>query len=233
MEKGHLYLLPMTLGESPVNEVIPDAVLKQIIQFKFLVVENIKTTRRYLKKINREVDINSITFFELNKHTKSEEINSFLNPCYEGNHVGIISEAGCPAVADPGSVLVAIAHKREIKVIPFVGPNSILMALMGSGFNGQSFKFSGYLDHDKARRKHQIRDLESDARKGTTQLFMETPFRNQQFLEDLLSSLHPDSLLCIAADITLETEFIQTHPVHFWKKNLPNLHKRPCIFAIG
>ncbi|CAG5079431.1 SAM-dependent methyltransferase [Parvicella tangerina] len=232
MKKGRLYLLPMTLGDSAVNDVIPNNILEHIIQFKHLVVENIKTTRRYLKKIDREVDIDSISFYELNKHTQPEQVNSFLNPCLDGHDVGMISEAGCPAVADPGSDLVSIAHKRGIRVTPYVGPNSILMALMGSGFNGQSFKFNGYLTRDKSKRKHEIRGLESDARKGTTQLFMETPFRNQQFLEDLLATLHPETMLCIAADITLEAEFIQTHPVHFWKKNIPNLHKRPCIFVL-
>lgn len=233
MKNGRLFLLPMTLGDSPVENVIPQTVLSHIIEFKYLVVENIKTTRRYLKKISREVDIDSITFFELNKHTQPEEIVSFLKPCLEGNDVGIISEAGCPAVADPGSVLVKIAHEKGIHVVPYVGPNSILMALMGSGFNGQSFKFNGYLSRDKSERKSDIRRLESEARKGTTQLFMETPFRNQQFLEDLISTLHPDTKLCIAADITLDSEFIQTHPIRYWKNKTPDLHKRPCIFAIG
>jgi 16S rRNA (cytidine1402-2'-O)-methyltransferase len=231
--KGKLYLLPMTLGDSDVEDVVPTNVLNQIIEFKFLVVENIKTTRRYLKKISREVDIDSITFFELNKHTEPGEINSFLAPCLEGNDVGIISEAGCAAVADPGSVLVGLAHKRGIQVVPFVGPSSILLALMGSGFNGQAFKFNGYLTRDKSKRKHEIRNLETAARKGCTQLFMETPFRNQPFLDDLLSTLHPETNLCIAADITLATELIQTQSVAQWKKNTPNLHKRPCIFAIG
>ncbi len=233
MKKGQLYLLPMTLGDSELSTVIPQDVLQHIIEFRYLVVENIKTTRRYLKKISREVDIDSIDFFELNKHTQPEEINGFLVPCLEGHDVGIISEAGCPAVADPGSQLVALAHQKEIRVVPHVGPNSILMALMGSGFNGQSFKFNGYLTRDKSKRKHEIRALESDAKKGTTQLFMETPFRNQQFLEDLLNTLHPETKLCIAADITLESEFIRTLNIQQWKKNLPNLHKRPCIFGIG
>lgn len=223
----------MTLGESSLSSVIPQDVLNQIVGFKFFVVENIKTTRRYLKKISREVDIDSITFFELNKHTQPQEIFSFISPCFDGDDVGIISEAGCPAVADPGSVLVKIAHEKGIQVIPFVGPNSILMALMGSGFSGQSFKFNGYLSRDRGKRRQEIKSLESDARKGTTQLFMETPFRNMQFLEDLLSTLHPETKLCIAADITLETEFIQTNDVKYWKKNVPDLHKRPCIFAIG
>lgn len=233
MKNGRLYLLPMTLGESVPEHVIPQAILDHIIEFRFLVVENIKTTRRYLKKINREVDIDSITFFELNKHTQPEEINTFLSPCLEGNDVGIISEAGCPAVADPGSILVSIAHQKGIRVIPYVGPNSILMALMGSGFNGQAFKFSGYLSRDKNQRKNELKKLESEARNGVTQLFMETPFRNQQFLEDILSTLHPESKLCIAADITLDTEFIRTQTIGAWKKGVPNLHKRPCIFAIG
>lgn len=233
MTKGSLYLLPMSLGETELDGIIPEATLKQLIEFKHLVVENIKTTRRYLKKISRDVDIDSITFYELNKHTKPEEVIRFLNACSQGVDVGLISEAGCPAVADPGSELVKIAHRKGIRVIPMVGPNSILLALMGSGFNGQSFKFNGYLSRDKSKRKHEIRSLESEVKKGTTQLFMETPFRNMPFLEDLLATLHPDTQLCIAADITLETEFIQTKSVKDWKKNTPDLHKRPCIFAIG
>lgn len=233
MEKGKLFLLPMTLGDANLGTIIPQETLDLIVQFKFLVVENIKTTRRYLKRISKEVDIDSIIFYELNKHTLPEEVGNFLNTCLEGNDLGIISEAGCPAVADPGSNLVAKAHEKGIKVIPLVGPNSILMALMGSGFNGQKFTFNGYLNIDKNQRQREIKHLESLAHKGTTQLFMETPFRNQAFLEDLLNILHPNSKLSIAADITLTSEFIKTKTVAEWKKQIPNLHKRPCIFSLG
>ncbi|MCB9196052.1 MAG: SAM-dependent methyltransferase [Flavobacteriales bacterium] len=233
MTKGKVFLLPMTLGESDVNRVIPQQVQELIISFKFLVVENIKTTRRYLKHLDKTVNIDEINFFELNKHTDRTAISEYLDTCQHGNDIGIISEAGCPAIADPGSDLVAIAHEKNIQVVPLVGPSSILMALMGSGFSGQSFTFNGYLNKDKLFRQKEIRQLESSAQKGTSQIFMETPFRNQALLEDLLSVLRPETKLCIAVDITLNTEFVVTKMVKDWRSKLPNLNKRPTVFVLG
>lgn len=233
MEKGKLFLIPMTLGESALENVIPQHIQRLTTELKYLVVENIKTTRRYLKLLDKGTDIDQITFFELNKHTDRHQIASYLEPCFNGADVGVISEAGCPAIADPGSDLVAIAHEKGIKVVPLVGPSSILMSLMGSGFSGQSFTFNGYLDRDKSQRQKEIKQLEHLASRGTSQIFMETPFRNQALLEDLLQTLKPETLLCIACDITLNSEFILTQPVKNWKKKLPNLHKRPTVFVLG
>lgn len=232
-DKGILYLLPMTLGDSTISSVIPEEVQKIILNTKFFIVENIRTTRRYLKKIDPSINIDDLTFFTLNKHTNPEEIYTFLNPIEDGNNIGVISEAGCPGIADPGSNVVALAHSKNIEVVPLVGPSSILLALIASGFNGQQFTFHGYLPKDKSQRKKKLAEIEKSAAKGFTQIFMETPFRNHQIIDDIISSCNPNSMLTIACDITLTTEFIQTKKLNDWKKNKPNINKRPTIFVMG
>lgn len=233
MSKGNIFLLPMTLGDSGIDNVIPKPIQELTINLKFFIVENIKTTRRYLKKIDRNVDIDLITFFELNKHTNVFDIADFLKPCLEGNDVGIISEAGCPGIADPGANVVALAHQKKIKVVPLVGPSSILLALISSGFNGQKFAFNGYLNKDKSQLQKEIQHLERLAIGGFTQLFMDTPFRSQAMLMEILKNCNPETLLCIASDITLPSEKITTKSVKDWSDNVPNLAKKPCIFALG
>lgn len=230
---GTLYLFPMTLGDSSISSVIPKEVQQIIINTKYFIVENIRTTRRYLKKIDPNINIDKLTFFTLNKHTKPEEIHSYLNPIKEGNNIGIISEAGCPGIADPGSNVVALAHSQNIPVKPLVGPSSILLALIASGFNGQQFIFHGYLPKDKNQLKKKLIEIDKEASKGITQIFMETPFRNNQIVDDILTNCNPLSKLTIACDITLPTEFIQTKNLKNWKKNKPDINKRPAIFVMG
>ena len=196
-------------------------------------MENIRTTRRFLKKINREINIDEITFFELNQHTKPEEISRFLQPLKAGNEMGIISEAGCPAIADPGADVVALAQTQNFNVVPLVGPSSILLSLMASGFNGQSFAFLGYLPVQQGERIKALKKMENRIySEHQTQIFIETPYRNMKMLEDIIATCQPDTKLCIAADITLKTEFIKTKTVSAWKKQMPDLNKRPTIFLI-
>jgi 16S rRNA (cytidine1402-2'-O)-methyltransferase len=197
------------------------------------IVENIKTTRRYLRKLDREFKIDDSTFFELNKHTQPQDIASFLAPIEQGKNVGIISEAGVPAVADPGADVVAIAHQKGYKVIPLVGPSSILMGLMGSGFNGQKFTFNGYLSKEKSDRIKNIKFLEQMAQKGVTQIFMETPFRNQSLLEDVLKTCNSNTKLCIATEISTPEEIIVTKTISDWNTKVPNVNKKQVIFVIG
>ena len=226
-------MIPMTLGDSSIDLVIPKEVQNQIFQFKHLIVENIKTTRRYLRKMHRDFDIDGTTFYELNKHTNPSDISSYLEACVKGENVGVISEAGCPGIADPGASVVEIAHQRGIDVIPFTGPSSILLALISSGMNGQQFKFRGYISKDRNSRVSEIKSIQTEARKGCTQIFMETPFRNNNLLEDLLSHLAPDTKLCVAANITTSEEFIKTKTVKDWKQTKTDLHKQPVIFLVG
>lgn len=226
-------MLPMTLGDSSIDSVIPTEVKEIIKNLKFFIVENIKTTRRFLKKIDRSIDIDTLTFFELNKHTDKTIIGEYLNPILEGYNVGMISEAGCPGIADPGSEIASIAHFKGIRVQPLVGPSSILMALISSGMNGQEFSFNGYLPFDKSDRNKKLNELDRSAQRDFTQLFMETPFRNNSLLEEVLKQCSGSLKLCIAADISLDTEYIVTKTISDWKKNIPNLKKRPVMFVLG
>lgn len=228
-----LYLIPVTLGDSEPSRVLPAGNLEIIGRISFFIVENVRTARRFLKSVLPEIDIDSLTFFVLNKRTSPEIISGFLNPLEKGHDMGIISEAGCPAIADPGADVVSIAQERNVTVVPLVGPSSILLALMASGFNGQSFTFNGYLPIDAGDRTKMLKSLEQKATSGnTTQLFMETPFRNNKMLEDILRTCNPKTRLCIAADITLPTEFIKTKTIAEWKKQKLDLNKRPCIFLL-
>lgn len=234
MEKGKLYLIPVTLGDSPIDQVIP-AFNNQIInEIDVYIVENIKTARRFLKKAGLVKAIDDLTFHELNKRTHESEYATFLKEIENGKNIGILSEAGCPGVADPGAEIVNIAQQKNIKVIPLVGPSSILLALMASGFNGQSFCFNGYLPKEQKERVRKLKDLERAAKsKQQTQLFIETPYRNNHVFEDILKNCFESTKLCIAVDITLPTEQITTKTVADWKKTKIDLHKRPCLFLIG
>jgi 16S rRNA (cytidine1402-2'-O)-methyltransferase len=233
MASGTLYLIPTTLGESDLNAVLPEknnVITKGIRHF---IVEDVRTARRFLRKVEREFPIDYSTFFILNQHTSPEEIGTFLVPLSQGNDMGIISEAGCPAIADPGADIVRIAQEKNYKVVPLVGPSSILLSLMASGFNGQNFAFVGYLPIAQPEREKAIRQLERRAKtERQTQIFIETPYRNAKMLEDLTKYCEPSTLLCIASDVTLETEFIRTKPIKDWKKQLPDLGKQPSIFLL-
>jgi 16S rRNA (cytidine1402-2'-O)-methyltransferase len=233
-KKGTLYMIPVTLGETAVNKVIPEINNELINEIDIYIVENIKTARRFLKKAGIIKPIDELTFFELNKRTQVTNLPTFLKPISEGKNIGVLSEAGCPGVADPGADIVALAQQLKIKVVPLVGPSSILLALMASGFNGQSFCFNGYLPKDQKDRTRKIKDLEKLAKvKQQTQLFIETPFRNTHVLEDIIKNCFSTTKLCIAIDITLQTEQIYTKTVEEWKTTKINLQKRPCIFLIG
>lgn len=229
--KGTLYLIPVTLGDLNVKAVLPEAVFTLIPTLSHFIVENVKTARKFIKAIYPEVNQSTLQFSEISKHADPLQIRSFLDPCLAGHDIGLMSEAGVPAVADPGAVIVAIAHVKGITVKPLVGPSSILMAVMASGLNGQNFAFNGYLPMDAMERRKRIKELElRSEREVQSQLFIETPYRNDKLLEDLLSLLHGDTMLSISCDISLETEFVKTLPVHLWKKQIPSLNKRPCIF---
>lgn len=235
---GKLYLIPCTLsnpGEITINpfDVIPAQIKNCVDQIDYYIVEHSKTSRKFIKSIAPEKVQASLTLFELNKHTEVNEHYEMIKPLLNGINVGLMSEAGCPGVADPGAVIVKLAHEKGIQVVPLVGPSSILLALMASGMNGQSFAFTGYLPIDKNEKKTALRNLEKwSQEKNQAQIFMETPYRNNKFLEDILATLHPQTNLCVACDITLPTEFIKTKSVNDWKKQKVDLHNRPCIFVI-
>lgn len=231
---GTLYLIPTTLSDCELSHVLPDGNTPIIRKLKVFIVENIRTARRFLKQVDSNIIIDELQFFELNQHTDLNHINKYLEPLLKGEDVGIISEAGCPAIADPGADIVALAQAQKIKVVPLVGPSSILLSLMASGFNGQSFAFHGYLPIEKGQRVDKLKQLERRIySEQQTQLFIETPYRNRQMVDELLKSLQPQTKLCIAVDITSDTEDIRTKTISEWKKSvIPELHKRPCIFLI-
>ncbi|MCG6190968.1 SAM-dependent methyltransferase [Maribellus maritimus] len=229
-----LFLVPNVLSEGDWQNVLPAGIYQILSNTKFFIVENIRTARRFLKQVNKEIDIDSLTFFELNKYTQSSELPKFLHPIQKGFDIAVISEAGCPGVADPGADIVKIAHEKGVKVVPLVGPSSILLALMASGLNGQNFAFHGYLPVKPNERTRAISALEKQAKNNKqTQIFIETPYRNNQMLSDLLKTCHPSTLLCIAANITGDDEYIGTKSIKNWQGKLPDLHKIPTIFLIG
>lgn len=231
---GKLYMIPTTLGGEQVNDVIPESVQQLIISLRHFVVEDVKSARRYLRRLDREFPIDDSVFFEMNKRTEIKDLNRFLKPVKEGHSIGVISEAGCPGIADPGAELVALAHEEGIRVAPLVGPSSILMALMGSGFSGQEFTFHGYLPKDRKDRIRRLKDFEADTRRtGYTHIFMDTPFRNMNVLDDLLNELADTTLLSIASNITLPDESVWTMSVAQWREKAYDLSKKPAMFLIG
>lgn len=228
-----LFLIPVTLGETEHRRVLPDYNREVILGIKHFIVENVRTARRFLKKAESSIVIDELTFYELNKHTTADMLSGYLAPLARGESVGVISEAGCPAIADPGADIVAIAQRKNYPVIPLVGPSSILMALMGSGFNGQSFSFYGYLPIDGNERTQVIKKLEGRIyTENQTQIFIETPYRNNKLAEELLRACRPSTRLCIASDITCPGEYIHTRTIGEWKGKLPDMHKKPTIFLL-
>jgi len=231
--KGNIYLIPNLLGEGNPEEVLPPDVLIIIRSLRHFIVEDIRTARRFLSKAKITTAIDELTFFTLNEHTVTSTIGTFLAPLSEFD-MGIISDAGVPGVADPGADIVRLANAKDIRVIPLVGPSSILMAMMASGLNGQSFAFNGYLPVKNPDRSVRIKFFEKRVMsENQTQLFIEAPYRNMQLLEDFIKCCLPETMLGIATDISLATEFIRTKTITEWKKNLPQLHKRPTIFMLG
>ncbi|UGS21777.1 SAM-dependent methyltransferase [Flavobacterium cyclinae] len=235
---GKLYLIPITLSNPGETTVAPEDVLPQTIKrtidfVDYYIVENEKTARKFIKSIHPEKKQPELKISVLNKHTDFSEHNEFIQPLLNGKNIGLMSESGCPGVADPGAVIVKLAHEKGIQVVPLVGPSSILLALMASGMNGQSFAFNGYLPIDKNDKKQALKNFERLSQdKNQSQLFIETPYRNNKLMEDLLQILQPNTLLCVACDITLPTEFIKTKTVNQWKKEKADLHNRPSIFII-
>jgi 16S rRNA (cytidine1402-2'-O)-methyltransferase len=231
MLKGQIYLIPCPLGEVPPMTVLPLSVLKVIETTNHYVVEHEKNARRFIKAICPQKKQADLQLTTINKFTDAQEIPELIRPCLDGYDMGIISDAGCPGVADPGAEIVNLAHKHGIKVVPLTGPSSILLALMGSGLNGQKFAFHGYLPIDKMERKQAIKHLEKlSQQENQTQIFIETPYRNNQLLEALIKTLKPDTRLCIACNLTLEDEFILTQEVRRWHHSGLELHKKPSIF---
>jgi 16S rRNA (cytidine1402-2'-O)-methyltransferase len=230
---GKLYLIPTTMGDCDPMDVLPQTIKRSIELIDYYVVENDKTARKSIKLVCPEKKQADLKLFVLNKYTETKEHQEFIQPLLEGINMGLMSEAGCPGVADPGAVIVKLAHDKGIQVVPLVGPSSILLALMASGMNGQSFAFNGYLPIDKAEKKAALKALEKlSLDKNQSQLFIETPYRNNKMLEDILQAIHPETHLCIAADITLPTEFIKTKRAAAWKKEVIDLKNRPTIFII-
>lgn len=232
--KGTLHLLPITLGAEDPLYSIPQGVLERTKQIKVFACENIKTTRRYLKRLDRSIDIDERTFILFNKKSGTSEVHQIMQYLLKGEDVGVISEAGCPAVADPGNLIVAQAHQEGLTVKPYVGPNSILMTLMASGFNGQNFAFVGYAPIDKTEKVKWINNLWRKVNdEGQTQLFMETPYRNNQMMEAILSSLPDMAYVAIGANLTTDEEKTTTKTIKEWKQQKFNFHKIPLIFALG
>lgn len=230
---GKLYLIPTTLGEMNPEDVLPQTIKRSIDFIDHYIVENEKTARRFIKSVHPEKKQPDLKISVLNKHTETHEYQEFIKPLLNGQNIGLMSEAGCPGVADPGAVIVKLAHEKGIQVVPLVGPSSILLAVMASGMNGQSFAFNGYLPIDKGEKKSALKNFEKlSFDKNQSQLFIETPYRNNKLVEDLLAILQPNTNLCIACDITLPTEYIKTLAVKDWKKQKVDLHNRPCIFII-
>lgn len=229
-----LYLIPVTLGDSPLEKVIPEYNKSIVLNINHFIVENIRSAKRFLSLIKSDIKTDDFTFYELNEHTDLKTISHYLDPLKKGVPMGVISEAGCPAVADPGAAVVEMAQNENLKVIPLVGPSSMIMAVMASGFNGQSFAFNGYLPVKPAERAYKLRQLESRAYKeDQTQLFIEAPYRNVKMLETILSSCRAETRLCIAAGITTAEEYIHTHTIAEWKKlPVPEINKIPAIFLI-
>lgn len=233
-QPGTLYLIPCTLGDTPAEQVLPPHVIALARKLKLFVVEQPKTARQFLSALKHEQPIQSLHFASLNEHSDPRDLAELLAPLVAGEDLGIISEAGCPGIADPGADLVLLAHRKGIRVVPLVGPSSILLALMASGLNGQCFTFHGYLPIEEAARNKAIATLEAEsAKRKQTQLFIETPYRNEKLFTALLTHCRPQTLLCVATDITLPDEQIQTRSIELWKSQpVPRINKRPSMFLL-
>lgn len=228
-----LYLIPVTLGDTSISKVLPEYNLEIILSLRYFIVEDIRSARRFLKKTSPEIDIDKLTFFDLNKHTSLDTVSDYLNPMKSGFSIGVLSEAGCPAIADPGALVVSIAQRKGLKVMPLVGPSSILLSLMASGFNGQSFSFQGYLPIDSSERIAALKRVENRIyTEDQTQIFIETPYRNQKMVDDILKNCRPQTLLCIASNLTCSDEFVQTKSVKEWMGKVPDLSKKPTVFLL-
>jgi len=231
--KGKLYLIPTTLGDNEPLEVLPYAVKQVIERNNHFIVENEKSARRFIKRLAPKTPQEDLTIYVLDKYTNEIDIQNYLNVCDQGINIGLLSEAGVPAIADPGAIIITLAHQKNIRVQPLVGPSSILMAMMASGLNGQSFAFNGYLPIDAKEKKQAIKQLERLSKeKKQSQIFIETPYRNEKLLTELLRTLTPNTKLCIAVNITLETEYIKTYEVKDWENVRIDLHKKPAIFIV-
>ena len=231
--KGILYLIPTPIGDNSSFEVLPISVKKIVEELKYFIVENEKIARRFIKKIIPGKNQEELILFPLNKFTTQEELNSYLRPCLEGISMGLLSDAGCPGIADPGAVIVSKAHKLGITVKPHIGPSSIILAMMSSGMNGQNFAFNGYLPVDKKQRTQSLIKYQRHSYKEEqAQLFIETPYRSDTLFAEMIKVLDPNTRLCVACDLSLLSEYIKTQSVLEWKKSRPNLNKRPCIFIL-
>jgi 16S rRNA (cytidine1402-2'-O)-methyltransferase len=229
---GKIFLIPVTLGGEDFSQVIPQQVIILTSSLRYFVVENIRSARRYLRLIDKTFPIDESVFFELNEHTSDSELISFLEPVFKGNDIGLMSEAGLPGIADPGTNLLNEAHKKNIHIVPLSGPSSIILALISAGMNGQNFTFNGYLPVKPADRDMKLREIEKRSKSGEAQIFMETPYRAQKMFEAVLSICSAATKLCVAADITLSSEYIKTKRVADWKKEVPQLNNRLIIFII-
>jgi 16S rRNA (cytidine1402-2'-O)-methyltransferase len=230
--KGRIYLIPVTLGGNDYAAVIPGKTLEITRRLRHFVVEDVRSARRFLRLIDKGFPIDSTVFYELNEHTPAAEVSSFLEPVMNGSDIGLMSEAGLPGIADPGAMLTAIAHRKNIIITPLSGPSSIIMALISSGLNGQNFCFNGYLPVKPVERASKLKEIERRAVEGFAQIFMETPYRNQKMMETIMSVCGNDTMLCIAADITLHTESIKTMKISEWKKKIPDLKERLVVFVL-
>ena len=227
-----LYLIPVMLSEEPLEKVLPAYNFAIVKEIKHFIVENERSARRFLKKCDKSINIDELTFYTLDEHTHREDIINHLDHLISGQAMGVISEAGCPAIADPGADVVAMAQEKGIKVIPLVGPSSILMALMASGFNGQSFAFQGYLPIDTSKKVKKFHEMERNILSGQTQIFIETPYRNNRLLEEICKTVRKDLKLCVALDITGQSEFIVTKTIYDWARSKTILEKKPAIFLL-
>ena len=228
-----LYLIPVTLGDTPLANVLPQHNSDVIAGIRHFIVEDVRSARRFLRKVDPQFDIDGSQFFELNKHTAPEVVAGYLKPLQQGKPMGVISEAGCPAVADPGADVVAIAQRKGLKVVPLVGPSSIILSVMASSFNGQSFAFHGYLPIKPDERARKLKQLEQRVySEEQTQLFIETPYRNGKMIEYIIKNCRPQTKLCIAANLTCDDEFVRTRTVKDWRGKVPDLSKIPCIFLL-
>jgi 16S rRNA (cytidine1402-2'-O)-methyltransferase len=234
MKKGKLYLIPNTLGGEGTKAILPEEVMQIAANLKNFIVEDVRSARRLLRKVDRNFPIDEALFLEINKHSDSNAVDNCIDQMNRGTDFGLISEAGCPGIADPGAELIALAHENHIEIKPLVGPSSILLALISSGFSGQQFSFHGYLPKDRKERIRKLRDFEADARRtGRTHIFMDTPFRNMHVLDDLLNELSDSTMICIASALTWEKESIKTRSVLQWREEAYDLSKLPTIFIIG